>query len=122
MVEAMAEARLSLRVDLGARRLGPGKVQLLEAIARDGSISAAARSLGMSYRRAWELVEDLNTTFGAPVAATATGGSKGGGARLTELGEAVVAQFRALEAAAAAAAAPHLAALLARLPAAAEED
>lgn len=109
----MAEPRLSLRVDFGTRRLGPGKVALLEAIAREGSISGAARSLKMSYRRAWELVEDLNTSFGHPVAATATGGAKGGGARLTPLGETVVHRFRALEAAAAAAAAPHLAALLA---------
>jgi molybdate transport system regulatory protein len=107
---------LRLRVDCGPRRLGPGKVALLEAIGREGSISAAARSLAMSYRRAWELVEDLNTTFGQPVASTAAGGSRGGGAVLTPLGQEVIAIFRTVERDAAAAAAPALSRLAALLP------
>jgi len=93
--------RLILRVDLASgARVGPGKVALLEAIARSGSISAAGRALRMSYRRAWELVEDLNRGLGTPVVATAAGGTGGGGARLTEAGATLIAQYRALEAAA----------------------
>jgi molybdate transport system regulatory protein len=109
---APATPRISVRIDLaGGARIGPGKVALLEAIARTGSISAAGRILRMSYRRAWELVEDLNRHLGTPVVAAAAGGSRGGGARLTEAGLALVAEYRAIEAAAAEAAAPHLAAL-----------
>jgi molybdate transport system regulatory protein len=104
--------RLILRVDLASgARIGPGKVALLEEIARSGSISAAGRALRMSYRRAWELVEDLNRHLGTPVVSTAAGGTGGGGARLTEAGQALVGEYRALEAAAAAGAAPHLEAL-----------
>lgn len=104
--------RLTLRVDLASgARIGPGKVALLEEIAGSGSISAAGRRLKMSYRRAWELVEELNRSLGTPVVATAAGGSGGGGARLTPAGARVVAEYRALEAATALAAAPHLAAL-----------
>jgi molybdate transport system regulatory protein len=106
--------RLSIRLDLaGGAQIGPGKVTLLEAIAREGSISAAARSLRMSYRRAWELVEELKHGLGAAVIATAAGGSGGGGARLTPAGAAIIAEYRALEAAAEAAAAAHVAALCA---------
>lgn len=104
-------ARLSLRLDLPGGRLGPGKVALLEAIAREGSIAAAGRSLGMSYRRAWLLVESLNAMAGAPVVAAAAGGAGGGGAALTEAGRALVADYRAIEEAAVAA----TAALRARL-------
>ncbi len=103
---------MSIRVDLeSGARIGPGKVAVLEEIARSGSISAAGRALRISYRRTWELVEDLNATLGAPVVATAAGGSGGGGATLTELGEAVVARYRAIEIECAAAARKHLAAL-----------
>jgi molybdate transport system regulatory protein len=103
---------VNIRIDLAnGVRIGPGKVALLEAIGRTGSISAAGRALRMSYRRAWELVEDLNRHFGAAVVATAAGGSGGGGARLTPAGEAIVAEYRALEAAAATAGAAHLVAL-----------
>jgi molybdate transport system regulatory protein len=102
-------SRLSIRVDLASgARIGPGKVALLEAIARDGSISAGGRALRMSYRRAWELVEELNRSLGVPVVAAAAGGAKGGGARLTEAGSAVVAEYRALEQAAAAAGRAHV--------------
>jgi molybdate transport system regulatory protein len=108
----MPAHRLSIRVDLaGGARVGPGKVALLEEIARSGSISAAGRALKMSYRRAWELVEDLNSHLGQPVVSTAAGGAGGGGAQLTASGVALVREYRALEAAAAKAAARHLAAI-----------
>jgi molybdate transport system regulatory protein len=104
----MKEATLWLRLDFADGRVGPGKIALLEAIAEAGSISAAARSLGMSYRRAWELVAELNQIFTAPVVERVTGGSGGGGARLTELGEALLVGFREIEATASRAAAAHL--------------
>jgi molybdate transport system regulatory protein len=104
--------RLSIRVDLASgARIGPGKISLLEEIARTGSISAAGRALRMSYRRAWELVEDLNRSLGKPVVATAAGGLGGGGASLTPTGEALVDQYRAIEAATASVARRHLAAI-----------
>ena len=104
--------RVSIRVDLASgARIGPGKVALLEEIARSGSISGAGRALKMSYRRAWELVEDLNRHLGTPVVTTAAGGARGGGAKLTPGGTALVTEYRAIEAAAHAAAGPHLAAL-----------
>ncbi|MBV9537491.1 MAG: LysR family transcriptional regulator [Acidisphaera sp.] len=112
--------RISIRLDLaGGVRVGPGKIALLEEIARSGSISAAGRVLKMSYRRAWELVEDLNAHLGTAVVATAAGGSGGGGAKLTEAGAALVAEYRAIEAQAVAAARPHFAALARALPSAA---
>jgi molybdate transport system regulatory protein len=105
-------ARVSIRLDLqSGARVGPGKIALLEEIARHGSISGAGRALRMSYRRAWELVEDLNRHLGTPAVAAITGGSGGGGARLTETGAALVAGYRAIERATDAAAAPHLAAI-----------
>lgn len=111
-------ARLSIRIDLGpGHRVGPGKVRLLEAIAEHGSISAAGRALGMSYRRAWTLIEALNAGFGRPVVETQAGGRDGGGARLSPLGAGLVADYRAIERAAAQAAAP----VLARLPGPAED-
>lgn len=104
--------RLSIRIDLDSGvRIGPGKILLLEAIARTGSISGAGRALRMSYRRAWELVEDLNRNLANPVVSTAAGGSGGGGASLTPTGESVVRHYRAIEAATADAAKQHLAAL-----------
>ena len=107
-----ATPRLAIRLDLGGGlRIGPGKVVLLEAIGRSGSISAAGRALKMSYRRAWELVEELNRVMGCPVVETAAGGAGGGGARLTPAGEAVIRQYRAIEDAANAQAAPLLEAL-----------
>ena len=89
---------LTLRV-LGksAAAMGPGKAELVERIARTGSISAAARQMGMSYRRAWQLVESLNATFSEPVVTTAIGGNRGGGARVTPFGARLVAAFRAME-------------------------
>ena len=95
--------------------LGPGKAALLEAIQATGSISAAARSLGMAYRHAWELVDDLNACFAPGVVAAAPGGKEGGGARLTPFGQELVQRFRAMEATASAAIAPELAALAPKL-------
>ena len=103
---------LSIRIDLaGGGRIGPGKVALLEEIGRSGSISAAGRAMKMSYRRAWQLVEDLNRTVGSPVVQASVGGSGGGGARLTEAGRTLVQEYRALEHAAAVTAHEHLATL-----------
>ena len=76
---------------------GPGKAALLQAIAQNGSISAAARALGMSYRRAWLLVEEMNHCFTLPLVATATGGAKGGGAHVTEQGHDIVKRYLAME-------------------------
>ncbi len=84
---------------------------VLEEIARAGSISAAGRALKMSYRRTWELVEDLNRTLGTPVVQTAAGGSGGGGAVLTPVGQALVTTYRAIEMDTALAARKHLQAL-----------
>jgi molybdate transport system regulatory protein len=99
-------------VEFGERgAVGPGKARLLELIAEHGSIAAAGRAMGMSYRRAWDLVDELNRCFGKPVIATQMGGQRGGGAVLTPLGETVVEHFRAIEGDAARAAAVHLKAL-----------
>lgn len=103
---------LSLRIDLdGGGRIGPGKIALLEQIAARGSISAAGRALGMSYRRAWELLDDMNGLFGRAVAASQVGGKGGGGATLTPLGQALVTRYREIESAATRAARPHIDAL-----------
>jgi len=105
-------ARLSIRIDFGPDlRVGPGKIQLLEEIAALGSIAAGGRALHMSYRRAWELIEDLNKTFGKPVVESKSGGKKGGGATLTPLGLALITRYRAMERAAASATEGHLDAL-----------
>jgi molybdate transport system regulatory protein len=104
--------RLNIRIDLaGGLRIGPGKVAVLEEIARSGSISAAGRALRMSYRRTWELVEDLNNGLGTPVVETAAGGSGGGGTVLTPAGKAIIERYRAIELDSAIAARKHLLAL-----------
>jgi molybdate transport system regulatory protein len=96
---ATARTRPSLRILLGAViAMGPGKADLLEAIARTGSISAAAKEMGMSYRRAWMLVDTMNRCFRTPLIDAATGGSRGGGASLTPLGEEALARYREMEA------------------------
>ncbi|MCS0494039.1 winged helix-turn-helix domain-containing protein [Ancylobacter sp. MQZ15Z-1] len=108
-------AVLSIRIDLEPKgRVGPGKIELLEAIARTGSISAAGRALKMSYRRAWDLVDELGRIFGQPVVVSQTGGRHGGGAKLTPFGEELVARYRLIEEITAATARPHLDALQAR--------
>jgi molybdate transport system regulatory protein len=105
----MDTPRLTLRVDLGSgRALGPGKIRLLEAIAKTGSISQAGRSLGMSYRRAWLLVDDVNNCFRDAVIAAQPGGVHGGGATLTAFGQQLVERYRAIEADALVATRKHL--------------
>jgi molybdate transport system regulatory protein len=108
----MNNVRLTVRVDFGAERaLGPGKIRLLEAIGKSGSISRAGRALGMSYRRAWLLIDDMNRSFRAPVVATQPGGAQGGGAALTPFGLELIENYRAIEALATAVAKPNLQAL-----------
>src|SRR5678815_2455153 len=77
--------------------IGPGKVALLEAIEETGSITSSAKKLGMSYRRAWLLVDETNRCLVRPAVATASGGEKGGGTALTALGVELVLRYRALE-------------------------
>lgn len=94
----MACARLSIRVDLpNGRRFGPGKADLLSAVSETGSISGAARALGMSYPRALRLVEDMNALFAEPLLETFHGGQSRGGARLTGAGKTVLARYRELQ-------------------------
>lgn len=76
--------------------MGPGKADLLDAITAEGSISAAGRALGMSYRRAWMLVDTMNRCWREPLVETLAGGSRGGGARVTALGAEVLGHYRAL--------------------------
>jgi molybdate transport system regulatory protein len=108
--------RLTLRIDFDQNRaIGPGKIKLLELIDNLGSIAAAGRQMGMSYRRAWLLVDSVNHCFRHPVVASQAGGQHGGGASLTELGRAVVRHYRAVESAAQTAAAADIEALSAAL-------
>ena len=84
--------QLSLRIDLdGEDRIGPGKIELLEQIREQGSISAAGRAMDMSYKRAWDLVDEINRICGHPVVEPQAGGKNGGGAMLTPFGEKLVA-------------------------------
>ena len=100
---------LTLRIlGAGSPAMGPGKAELIERIADTGSISAAARAMGMSYRRAWQLVGALNASYKEPVVTTAIGGQKGGGARVTPYGRRLAVLFRAMEAKASAAIAADL--------------
>ena len=91
---------IRFRIDLpNGRSVGPGKIELLELVGRHASISAAARAMNMSYRQAWLKLESLNHALDEPVFETATGGTHGGGARLTETGRRLIARFRTLQAA-----------------------
>ncbi len=100
---------ITLRLTLSDRvALGPGKADLLEAIRDTGSIAAAGRRMGMSYQRAHDLVSALNEDFEAPLIEAVAGGTRGGGARLSALGEAILAAYRAVEAEALAATARRL--------------
>ena len=90
---------ISIRIDFApGMRLGPGKADLLEGIAGTGSIAAAGRQMGMSYKRAWMLVEALNAMFHGPLVVSTKGGRAGGGAELTDLGRQVLAAYRRAEA------------------------
>ncbi|WP_343654266.1 LysR family transcriptional regulator [Herbaspirillum sp.] len=114
---------LRVRVMLGQTiAFGPGKADLLQAIAQTGSISGAAREMDMSYRRAWLLVEEMNRCFASPLVATATGGARGGGAAVTELGEEVLARYRRMQKKAAASIAGELRQLQALMRPADEQE
>ena len=90
--------RLTVRLDFATgHRLGPGKIALLEGVRKEGSIAAAGRALGMSYRRAWLLIAELNTMFAEPIVHSRPGGKSGGGAQLTESGERLLDSYRTLE-------------------------
>ena len=106
---------IRFRIDFSARsNVGPGKIGLLEAIRASGSLSQAARAMGMSYRRAWLLLESLNESFEEPPTVATRGGKGGGGVRLTAFGEELVSGYRALEAQIARESERHLRAVAAR--------
>jgi molybdate transport system regulatory protein len=108
----VSDTKLTLRVDFGSRRsIGPGKIRLLEEVERTGSISEAGRKLGMSYRRAWLLIDDMNRCFNHAVVSAKPGGSQGGGTTVTKFGAGLIRQYRAIEAAALRAAKSRLGAL-----------
>ncbi len=103
---------LSVRIDLDAEgRIGPGKIELLEAIHACGSISAAGRAMDMSYKRAWDLVDEINHICGRPAVERQTGGKNGGGAVLTPFGLSLVTRYRKIERSAETAARKELLAL-----------
>jgi molybdate transport system regulatory protein len=113
---------LRLRILFDDAMLGPGKAELLERIRETGSIAAAGRGMGMSYKRAWMLVEDLNAAFRDPLVSSTRGGPGGGGARLTEAGTEVLRLYHDIVATARAASADRLATLEAMLRAPADGD
>ena len=91
------DIRLRILFEPGGPPLGPGKIDLLEQIAAGGSLAHAAAELGMSYRRAWALLQELAEMFGQPAALTTKGGAKGGGAKLTPFASRLIAAYRAVE-------------------------
>jgi molybdate transport system regulatory protein len=94
----MASIRITARVlAKGERAFGPGKADLLERIAAEGSISRAAKAMDMSYSRAWQLVDAMNNSFRKPLVISSAGGKKGGGAVLTDAGEEILGLYRKLE-------------------------
>lgn len=106
-------AKFRLRVTTGeAIAIGPGKILLLEAIAETGSITAAAKRLEMSYRRAWLLLDELNRSLRQPAVESAKGGAQGGGSGLTAVGRELVETYRRIEDTAAAACAADIKRLL----------
>jgi molybdate transport system regulatory protein len=95
---SMAAPVVRFRIDFAKNSsLGPGKIRLLEAIRDSGSLSQGARNIGMSYRRAWLLVESLKQSFREPVTVASTGGKDGGGMLVTEFGDALIKNYRELE-------------------------
>jgi molybdate transport system regulatory protein len=116
MVDDSAHLKIKLQFLAGDDiAMGPGKAELLEWLEQTGSISAAAKAMGVSYRRAWMLVDTMNRCFAKPLVETAHGGAKGGGARVTEAGRAALADYRRAEAAAQHAAKTEAKALLRRV-------
>ena len=98
MTKQAASARFRFRISVGdVIAIGPGKVTLLEAIAATGSISAAAQSLGMSYRRAWLLLDEMNRMLRTPVTDSARGGATRGGSEITETGRLMIETYRRIE-------------------------
>ena len=96
--DAAPQLRLRMRVTRGdAIAVGPGKIELLEALQRTHSINGAAKALGMSYRRAWLLVDELNAALREPAVRSATGGAHGGGSELTATGTELIRLYRAIE-------------------------
>lgn len=94
----MGDPVVRFRIDFTEQsRIGPGKISLLEAIRDAGSLSQGARNIGMSYRRAWLLVESLKKSFREPVTAASAGGKDGGGMCVTEFGDALIKNYRELE-------------------------
>ncbi len=103
---------LRIRIIFGPEEMmGPGKAELLERIEKAGSIAAAGREMGMSYKRAWMLVETLNSMFREPLVRSVRGGARGGGAILTDAGKAALVEYRSLESGARAATQGNLARL-----------
>jgi molybdate transport system regulatory protein len=109
----MARLKITIVFESGAR-IGPGKARLLESIRDTGSISAAARDMRMSYKRAWVLLDSMNRAFTEPVISAAPGGLRGGGASLTEFGAEVLERYRRIDDQAAAKTSDDLAALARR--------
>lgn len=110
----MARIRFGVYLEEGGPKIGRGKIRLLKAIGEHGSISAAARSMGMAYRHAWLLLDELNRSFSEPVLHSKTGGPSGGGAELTQWGRELIERFEEMEQLADASVASHLEALDAR--------
>ncbi|WP_416759627.1 winged helix-turn-helix domain-containing protein [Roseateles sp. So40a] len=107
--DAKPALKLRMRVTIGdVIAVGPGKIDLLEALDETGSITAAAKSLDMSYRRAWLLIDELNRSLKEPAVATAAGGAKGGGSVLTDTGRSLIALYREIEATAQEACKPEI--------------
>lgn len=102
MKKSTSEAKVQVRWRMRVMRdeviaIGPGKISLLEAIQENGSITAAAKSLGMSYRRAWLLLDEINKSLKMPATTSNHGGASGGASQLTEVGEQIVALYRQIE-------------------------
>ena len=101
MADASPTLKIKLQIYCGEEiAMGPGKADLLDAIVAEGSISGAGRAMGMSYRRAWLLVDAMNRCWREPLVATSPGGAARGGAKLTPAGSAVLAHYRSIQAAA----------------------
>lgn len=90
----LGEPSLRIKIRIGESAIGPGKIALLELVESEGSISAAARAMGMSYRRAWHLIDTLNGNFDKPLIETSIGGAQGGGAQLSPQGKELIKRFR----------------------------
>jgi len=120
--EVSAEPHLKVRLQVGAGVIGPGKIELLERLEAEGSITRAAKGMGLSYRRAWYLIDTMNAALGQPVTETKVGGEGGGGATLTPFGRELVTRYRQSMTAVDAAATPMLDWLGAALEAAPERD